>query len=427
MATIDELERKILQLEEKLLEEKELTTATLSKANKAAEYAQHAYRVDHYGIIWVWDVETGQYRKTEMRVVSPKVADRAIESRNLADGAIEGRHMVDNLIEGRMIKNKTIEGRSIQNDAIGTDQIKDSSITGDNMASGALPNGKLADDAISTRNLQPKSVTAPKVADDVKVQIIRPMINAAVADLQNQIDSIEIGGKPISQHFGSDTHIGVSQNRLTSEFNRLWEKMEEVTGETLLDFTWQVTPVYFFGAPHSITVTAQPTNETEMFEHIALYLDSEEEPFYEEEDIYNFSHTFELTDTHLLRCKAQIMGREKQERQQNIIRYTEFFIGSGTTWEDMLLNDNFNPALSVQLGESMRATKDVTVADASDQHIFVVMGENMTAGFIRADLNGVEIPLTKAASTITVDGVVYRVYTSDNTYEAGTYNIDING
>lgn len=39
-----------------------------------------------------------------------------------------------------------------------------------------------------------------------------------IKDLQNQIDSIQIGGWAISQEFGEDEHIGISQKKLTEEF-----------------------------------------------------------------------------------------------------------------------------------------------------------------------------------------------------------------
>ena len=41
-----------------------------------------------------------------------------------------------------------------------------------------------------------------------------------IIDLQNQIDSIQIGGWAISQEFGDDEHIGISQKKLTEEFNK---------------------------------------------------------------------------------------------------------------------------------------------------------------------------------------------------------------
>ena len=40
-------------------------------------------------------------------------------------------------------------------------------------------------------------------------------------------------------------------------------------------------------------------------------------------------------------------------------------------------------------------------------------------------MNGFEIPTTK--TEVNINGTDYDVYTSVNTYLAGTYNIDING
>jgi hypothetical protein len=62
---------------------------------------------------------------------------------------------------------------------------------------------------------------------------------------------------------------------------------------------------------------------------------------------------------------------------------------------------------------------------AQGQHIIIIVGESLAGGFLRADLNSVEINFTE--STVTVDGKNYKVFTSEEAYSAGTYNIDING
>jgi len=56
-----------------------------------------------------------------------------------------------------------------------------------------------------------------------------------------------------------------------------------------------------------------------------------------------------------------------------------------------------------------------------DDYFIIVTNEN----FIRADMNGLEIPFDEPYE-INVDDTVYRVYKSKNTYKQGTYNIDIN-
>ena len=73
--------------------------------------------------------------------------------------------------------------------------------------------------------------------------------------------------------------------------------------------------------------------------------------------------------------------------------------------------------------ESLRGAYDITCNE--NDHFFIILGKAFKDSYIRADLNGFEIPIT--ASKITVGGNEYWVYTSDNTYHEGIYNIDING
>lgn len=72
----------------------------------------------------------------------------------------------------------------------------------------------------------------------------------------------------------------------------------------------------------------------------------------------------------------------------------------------------------------MRGAYDIHVADGD--HIIIILGENIAPQFIRADMNGFEIPFN-SGETIVKDGNNYVVFTSQNTYIEGIYNIDING
>lgn len=423
MATIEELERRINQLEKDLQEEKELTNATLSKANKAADYAQHAYRVDHYGIIWVWNTEQQKYCKTEMRVISPKVANRSIESRHIADNAIEGRHLADNVIEGRMIKLKTVDGRSLKDEIIGPELIKDNSIHGDSYQAGAFIPGKLAENAVQTRNIKDRNVTGIKIAKECISPehlhksfvpgVIRPITN----DLQNQIDSLEIAGVALSNKFGADTHIGISQATLTDEVNNIYHLLEEALGRSLLGFTWNVTPTYIYGEwPTTIHVTALPTNPEDMLEHIKLSVNGE---IVDEvvTKVSSYSFDINLQESANIRLDAQVLGKPYY-RATEIRHYDSFWLGGGANYTDVMIEaDNIN------FSEGTRLAKDVAVADG--EHIIIVMGDSWVPAFIRADMNGAEIEFDE--TTITIDGNSYKVLTSKSVFEAGTYNIDING
>ena len=81
-------------------------------------------------------------------------------------------------------------------------------------------------------------------------------------------------------------------------------------------------------------------------------------------------------------------------------------------------NSNLRP-----VANGMRGAYNIDLA--SGQKIIIVLGTSLREGFIRADINGVEIAFVE--TTQTVGGNTYKVLTSENTYQAGTYNIDING
>lgn len=95
----------------------------------------------------------------------------------------------------------------------------------------------------------------------------------------------------------------------------------------------------------------------------------------------------------------------------------KFYIGAGSTYSDVLDDSH-----DVSVKKSMKTNVNVTAA--AGDHIIIVIESSLAEYFYRADINGVEIPFTK--TEVTVSGVDYDVYTSDDTYTAGTYNIDIN-
>lgn len=421
MSTIQELEQKVEQLERDILAEKQNTDLLKEKANKAIEYAKHAYKVDHYGIIWEWDTEAEGYRKTNMRIISPTVADRALESKHIADNAIEGRHLQDNVIEGRMIKNKTIDGRSLKGDIIGPELILDNSIPGDRYINGAFIPGKLADNAVATRNIQPKAVVASKLGDDVVPTVVIPVMRQITEDLQNAIDAFDEHGFFVSNQFGNDAHIGISQKTITEAINRIWQKIEDMTGEVLQGVNMVVTPTFFVSEDGcDIHIAANTVETNGLFEKIQFFVDGELIHKEEFAEYVSFDHHIDVKPapdyTYVIMCKAKIMGVE-YTRQQVITRYNEFFIGAGSAYTDIL-----DSAHSRQLNGTMRHNYDVTFGEGDK--LIIVMGATLRDGFIRADLNGVEIELTE--QTVTIGDKQYVVLTSEP-WSEGDYNIDING
>ena len=251
---------------------------------------------------------------------------------------------------------------------------------------------------------------------DVLERYRTDILKEKIKDLQNQIDSLEISGLALSNSFGDDEHIGISQKALTGAFNRIWAKLEEVTGEALQGFSLVVSPEYYIGeegAQVHITATSALTNGP--FEDIKFFINGELVVERKDVDFFEFDTT--ITETSVVQCTAKIMGVEYNE-QRIITHYNSFWMGAGRAYTDIM---NFEHIIPVTSG--MRAAHDVTFQQGD--RLFVIVGDSLREGFLRADMNGIEIKFNE--SSISIDGTIYKVFTSDNTFNAGTYNIDING
>lgn len=406
MSDIHDLEQRLQKLEDAFSQQSGKIDQLLEKSDKALDLALHAYKVDHYGYIWQYDCETKEYVKSNMRVCTPEIADRALHSRHIADGAVEGRHL--------------------QDDCIGEKQIKDNSIPGDKFEGKVFKPGKLADEAVSTRNLQNEAVTPSKLHPCVIPFVVKPFIHkydheicklkAKDADLQNQIDSFNEHGVSVSNVFGTDQHVGVSQKTLTDAFNKLWQKIEDITGDALQGISMTVTPDYFISEDGcSVHITANTVETNGIFEHIAFYANGS--LIAEADNVHFFEYDTELTETTVIRCVAKIMGIE-YPRQAIVTHYNSFWLGAGATYQDIMDVEHVIPITS-----GLRGQHEVTAA--ADDRIFIILGESLRSAFLRADISFTEINFTE--QEVTVDGKTYCVLTSENTYEAGTFKVFING
>ena len=266
---------------------------------------------------------------------------------------------------------------------------------------------KLKEGAIKTEHIADKAVTTEKVSPE--------FIRYIEEDIQNQIDAIQIGGWAVSNEFGDDPHIGISQKALTAAFNRLWSKIEDITGEAYQGISMVITPEYFISENGcTVHITANTVETNGIFEHIAFYGNGA--LIAEADNVDYFEYDTEITETTVVRCVAKIMGID-YEQQKIVTHYNSFWLGAGTTYADIMDVSHVIP-----ITNGMKGNYDITVGQG--EHIIIVVGDSLRSGFARADMEGVEIPF--AESTVTVDGNVYKVFTSVNTYNAGTYNIDIN-
>ena len=119
--------------------------------------------------------------------------------------------------------------------------------------------------------------------------------------------------------------------------------------------------------------------------------------------------------------KEQLQGEIDgiNERLDNEERQYEdvFFIGVGSSYTDVLDKAHMKP-----VNKAMKLSVNLTCANGDN--IIVAIADSFRSNFVRADMSGTQIPFTESQET--VDGIVYDILISDNSYQAGTYNIEIN-
>ena len=237
-----------------------------------------------------------------------------------------------------------------------------------------------------------------------------------VDDLQNQIESLVAGsGVPISTEFGDSDLLVISQRAMTEAINKIWGKLEEITGESLKGFSLIVTPEYYIGEDGcTVHISASSAETAGRFEKIQFFINNM--LVTEAEDVESLEYTTEVYETCEVKCIAKILGIEYTETKM-LTHYSSFFLGASTSYTNIM-----NVAHVIPINDHMRGNYDIPFNDGD--YLYVVVGKSLRDGFARADMNGVEIQFNE--TEITQDGKQYVVFTSKNTFQRGTYNIDIN-
>ena len=248
-------------------------------------------------------------------------------------------------------------------------------------------------------------------------EILNPLIEKvnSYSDMVESFLQSEGNGTAVVDKFGEGTQIGINQKVLTKAISRIWEKLEDITGECMQGISMSVTPKYFIGEDGStVHIRAEVKHPGDVFNRISFYINGD--LLVEDTNVSTFEYDTEITETSEIKCIAIIDGLE-YTKQQIITHYNSFWLGCGQTYEDVMNMDNLIP-----MTRGLRGSYDVHCEE--DDHIIIILGEGLRHGFWRADMNSVEIPFNE--ELITVDDNNYIVLTSQNTYAAGNYNIDIN-
>lgn len=346
------------------------------------------------------------------------IVDRSITSDKIALQAIITELIANLAVTTEKLANGAVTTEKLADLAVVTAKIADLAVTTAKLANGAVTNEKLADDAVETHNIKNRNVTAAKIAlKNILLEHLHPSVLSTLKqDLQNQIDALEIAGVAVSNEFGDDTHIGISQKTMTDAINKLWQKIEDITGEFLQGINMTVTPDYFISEDGAtVHVTASTVETNGIFEKIQFFGNGTLIAEYENTDYVEFDT--QIDESTVIMCKAKIMGIE-YTRQHVITHYNSFFIGAGSTYEDVMNVEHVQP-----ITRGIRGQYEITAE--ADDHIFIILGESLRQAFMRADISFTEIGFTE--QVVTIDDKNYYVLTSVNTYEAGTYKVFING
>ena len=374
-------------------------------------------------------------------ITTPKIADKAVTTDKIADGAVTTPKIANNAVTTEKIGTGEVNTRNIADRAVTEAKISPVAITN------LITNPINAFIALLTKRMDALQALLEGEMKGLDAEM-RQLLQDTMKDIQNQIDSYSETGVFVSNQFGNDPHIAVSQRAETAAWTRIWGYLEDKFGECLQGINMIVTPTYFIGNESLVKITATTVETNGIFEKIAFYWNDEDEDetpenptsFYHDENTGKIDPPIEvevpmekvnpMTNQIKVKCKAQIMGIE-YTREQMVTHYDAFWLGAGDSYTDMIANNgHFNPDYAISTDNGMRGAYNVDVADG--QHIIIIVGKSLREGFIRADLNGMEISFDETwldedlNETLDETKAKYVVFTSA-AWSEGRYNIDING
>ena len=231
----------------------------------------------------------------------------------------------------------------------------------------------------------------------------------------SEFDTIEDKNIVLENLGISDMITNLVDSRMESilgELGRIWGKFSELTGETYDDIVFTVTPEYYVGengCDVHITVASG------IFEELQIYINGE--LISSNRNIGNLEQTVHIDNTSVITCKAKIEGNWHTV-SKTVTHYDSFWVGAGQTAQEVMTFPNLKP-----INNGNKSNYNIPFSEGD--MLFIIVIEQLKDYFVRADLNGVELPL-KEKDDIVIDGVRYKVFCHETPWIAGTYNIDIN-
>ena len=212
----------------------------------------------------------------------------------------------------------------------------------------------------------------------------------------------------------------VQRKHLSDDVSAIFGTVEELQRQVkelsklLQGIVLTATPEYFIGTQGCLVHIIVRSTMGMKMDHLALYKDGV--MLTEASQVDAFEYNVSIDDTAAFTCNASIGGVEYMS-SKTVKHYESFCIGAGTSYSEAMTDGNWYPIM-----EEWKGSYSVTCK--TGDNIFIILKQSEADKFVRADINGVEIPLVE--STVSIDDVVYKVFASANQYQAGVYSISIN-
>ena len=248
-----------------------------------------------------------------------------------------------------------------------------------------------------------------------KISAFGAIINSLakrIDDLENQMQSFLAtanGGKAFSTMYGNSTVMGVTQKTLTETINSLYQLIFDTIGIEIGDVQINITPDSLFSNEAAI-VNIAATADYGLFDFVKVYFDGVK--VLEESSINTFSKDLSISKTTIIKVEAQVLGK-LYTYEKTVTMVSGFFIGAGITYEDVYNLQYTRPYDGNPTGQ-------YTIEVAEGQKIIIILPTADVSKIEQIEMNDFNIPMD------TTTFGIYTAYTSLNTYQAGTYQIDIN-
>lgn len=311
-----------------------------------------------------------------------------------------------------------VEHDDISKDAIGTENIQDGAVTTPKIADGAVTTPKIADGAVTTPKIADGAVTTPKLADE---SVTTPKL----AD--NSVTTPKIVDQNVTTEklaYGSVTADKLADGSITPE-KLSPEAVEGLSKGIIVEgnidhFNWTSSE------GGTLIITARTANSEDG--DWKVYKNGGTTPFLHQEG----GATFGFTDTHIKETTTYLITCKQGE---HLYRY-EYKVwaaypcyGAGASSVEELMDANYYLCVAVNDGDvaGMYSFK----VKNTPKKLMMMVPSSVAIRSLR--MNGIEIPMDAAEEeTITLHRdteekeVLYKIYTSQNTYHVDIYQIQVN-